>query len=172
MTFDKATIIKDIDVYLNRCKSKHERACLILLFMLGLKSKELLSLKRSDFKTKGRIVWVYIKPVNSKIMFRLVPLPMRIKYVVELNEYLKTLLMDQRVAWKFKTKFNIRDFVYRISKKDLSPFDFRINRIKLFVNRNMPPYMLQEFFGYKHLGRLEAFINSLKEPEKNIKKYF
>jgi len=172
MEFEKATLIEDIDVYLNRCKSKHERICLILLFMLGALPKELLLLQKKDFQIKGRITWVYVKPVNSRTWYRSIPLPQRIKYVVELNEYLKTLLKTQFLLKSLRNNYNIRDLVYRVSNYNLSPRDFRINRLKILVNKHAPPYLIQEFFGYKHLGRLEVFIEQLKEPSKNIRKYF
>jgi len=163
-------VIEDIDWILDNCRSKQERALIITLFLTGARPSELALLKKEDFQKIGNTLWVIIR-TKKKGRARRIPLPLKNKYVSELWEYVKNLLLGQKAFWQYDTWFRIRNLVYRVTERKYSPYFFRHNRMSLLAIKGASAQEIKYFKGARTILSVEPYLHLSTSVMKKLRKY-
>jgi site-specific recombinase XerD len=141
---------------LEKCKDNEEKVCLILLYYTGARPSEILALKAKDIWQDGKKIAISI-PTLKKGLGRTIFIPLN-DITQKLIEFVKNRPQDIKLILKWKNCGNIRDFIYRVSDKKLTPYFFRHNRISQLANAGVDPYTLKRFKGAKSLSSVEPYL--------------
>jgi len=147
---------EDLKEMLTNCKDAEERVCLILLYYTGARPQEILELRVKDVWQDGNKIAVSI-PTLKKGIGRTIFIPLN-NVTQELISFVKERPKDLKLILKWRFSHNIRDFVYRISEKKLTPYFFRHNRISQLANAGVDPYTLKRFKGAKSVLSVEPYL--------------
>lgn len=159
------TPIKDISPFLERCKNDEEKALLILLYYTGARPIELSLLKPDDVDIDEKSVVVTIRTKKRGRARRLL-LPLN-KYNKFVYEYAKT--QHEVLFPKFVNPHRIRDFVYRISDGQLSPYFFRHNRMSLLAMKGADARQIKLFKGAKDIKSVEPYLHLSKREMEQLR---
>jgi len=154
----QAPLLNEIDLkeMLANCKDEEERVCLILLYYTGARPQEILELRVKDVWQDRKKIAISI-PTLKKGIGRTIFIPLN-EITQELISFVKERPQDLKLILKWRHSYNIRDFVYRVSEKRLTPYFFRHNRISQLANAGVDPHTLRRFKGAKSILSVDPYL--------------
>jgi len=163
--------VEDIDEFLENCNSTQKKILLMLIFLIGARPCELIKLKKESFKKDKYCLTISIE-TSKRGMFRKIGLPMRTKYVQEIWDYVKTLLIGQRLFWTITESYQVRNIVYKATDNKYPPYFFRHNRFSIISNKGASPNEIKYLKGARNLFSVEPYIHISEFQRRKLMKYF
>jgi site-specific recombinase XerD len=157
---------EDLKQLLAKCKDAEERIALLLLYYAGLKVNELLELRVGDIRQEGKTIALNIPEKGES---RLIYLPLN-DLTKEIVEFVKERPSEFRLMLRMRTCYQVKDFIYRVSDKTLTPAFFRHNRIAKLVQQGVNLALLKAFTGIKNINQLEPYLQFSSIKSKKMAK--
>lgn len=163
--------LENIDNFLEKCKTKQQKGLLLCLFLTGARPSELIGLKGEDVWRERDKIFVRLKTKKGGRM-RIFPLPLRNKYAKMFWDYVNNLLPVQKLFWKFKTDAYVRQFIYKITDNQYTPYFFRHNRFTLMSLKGASPELIKYLKGATTLKSVEPYLHVSKSELSKATRFF
>lgn len=163
--FFKPITLDDIRAWINDVKDDNDKLPLVLEYYTGARPSELCLAKWKDLeidgdnfkmflqtlkKGKNRVVWFPINDVTGFILD------------------LKIRSSDNEFILGGIKRWNLRDKIYKVTKREICPYILRHNIYSKMAVNGIPPHVIMEHKGSKRYSSVESYIHINKLELKKI----
>lgn len=167
------TPVTNIDHYLKKCRTVREKMLLILLFITGARSSEIIQLKSDDIIKDGTYLSIHLKTMKRG-RNRILKVPMRngtssfVKYSRMLLKLVDdTFLTGQNIfpAW---SNVKIHKIISRVTNEELNPYFFRHNVMSILSMSGASIQQIQFWKGAKDVKSVQPYLHISREEQTKI----